>query len=59
MSTKPKLSNLSYESIINYYLDVLPPDPQVRPLVDQQTPTLEEGVRSMTVFKAENQESYD
>ena len=37
--------------------EVLPPDPRVRPLIDQQTRTLEVDVRLMTVPEAENQET--
>ena len=30
------------------------PDPRVRLIIDQQTPTLDDDVRSMSVFEAEN-----
>ena len=36
--------------------EVSPLDPRVRPLIYQQTPTLEDDVRSLTVFEAENLE---
>ena len=39
--------------------EVSPPDPRVQLLIDQQTPTLDDDVRSMPVNEAENQENYD
>ena len=35
------------------------PDTRIRSPVDQQNPTIDEDVRSMTVYEAEHQESYD
>ena len=54
------INQLPEEDIISPIIGVVsPPDPRVRLLANQQTPTLDEDIRSMTEYEAENQESYD